>query len=70
MAVTLRDGTVIYADVFRPTGDEPVPAILVWGPYGKGGGFLANDAFPGAWTSIPPGRTGSTSSRARTPDTG
>ncbi|MBL5972302.1 MAG: CocE/NonD family hydrolase [Candidatus Leucobacter sulfamidivorax] len=47
VAVTLRDGTVIYADVFRPTGDEPVPAILVWGPYGKGGGFLANDAFPG-----------------------
>lgn len=47
VAITLRDGTVIYADVFRPVSDAPVPTILVWGPYGKGGGYLQNDNFPG-----------------------
>lgn len=37
-AVTLRDGTTIYVDVFRPAGSEKVPAIVAWGPYGKSGG--------------------------------
>ncbi|KAL1631889.1 hypothetical protein SLS56_004251 [Neofusicoccum ribis] len=35
VAVTLRDGTTIYTDVFRPVGDEKVPAIVAWSPYGK-----------------------------------
>ncbi|MPY55704.1 CocE/NonD family hydrolase [Streptomyces spongiae] len=39
VAVTLRDGTVIYGDIYRPTGDEQVPVILVWTPYGKYGGW-------------------------------
>ena len=44
IALTLRDGTVLYADVFRPAGDEPVPAIVNWAPYGKGGtGFWSLD---------------------------
>jgi predicted acyl esterase len=44
VALTLRDGTVLYADVFRPAGDEPVPAIVNWAPYGKGGtGFWSLD---------------------------
>ncbi|KUL84934.1 hypothetical protein ZTR_07835 [Talaromyces verruculosus] len=33
----LRDGTKIYADIYRPAEGEPVPAIVVWGPYGKSG---------------------------------
>ncbi|HLX35973.1 MAG TPA: CocE/NonD family hydrolase [Candidatus Limnocylindrales bacterium] len=37
-AVTLRDGTTIYVDVFRPAGNEKVPVIVAWGPYGKSGG--------------------------------
>ena len=40
-AITLRDGTVIYADIYRPAGDQPVPAILAWGPAGKRGRNLA-----------------------------
>lgn len=42
VAVTLRDGTVIYTDVFRPVGDSTHPAILAWSPYGKeiGGQWL------------------------------
>ena len=38
VAVTLRDGVTIYVDVFRPVGDEPVPVLLAWSPYGKGQG--------------------------------
>ena len=34
-AITLRDGATIYADIFRPTGDEKVPAILSISPFGK-----------------------------------
>ena len=36
-AVKMRDGITIYVDVYRPVGDEKVPAILSWGPAGKGG---------------------------------
>ena len=38
VAVTLRDGTVIYVDVFRPVGTEKVPVIVAFSPYGKGQG--------------------------------
>jgi predicted acyl esterase len=40
--LTLRDGTKIRADIFRPVGDETVPAIVMWGPYGKSGTGLLN----------------------------
>lgn len=33
--LTLRDGTRIRVDIFRPKTDEKVPAILMWSPYGK-----------------------------------
>lgn len=35
--IKLRDGTVIYCDVFRPASSEdtPVPALIAWGPFGK-----------------------------------
>lgn len=38
VAVTLRDGTTIHVDVFRPAGVERVPVIVAWSPYGKGQG--------------------------------
>jgi predicted acyl esterase len=38
VAVTLRDGVTIYVDVFRPVGDEKVPVIVAYSPYGKGQG--------------------------------
>ncbi len=38
VAVTLRDGTTIFVDVYRPVGDAPVPAIVAWSPYGKSQG--------------------------------
>lgn len=34
--MALRDGTRIYADIYRPsTTVEKVPCIVVWGPFGK-----------------------------------
>jgi len=36
VAITLRDGVKLFADVYRPEGnDEPLPALFEWGPYGK-----------------------------------
>lgn len=34
-AVPMRDGVTLRADIFRPTTDQKVPAILCWSPYGK-----------------------------------
>ncbi|HEY94503.1 MAG TPA: CocE/NonD family hydrolase [Dehalococcoidia bacterium] len=35
VAVKMRDGTTIYADIFLPSDNKKVPAILSWSPYGK-----------------------------------
>ncbi|EOD49350.1 putative x-pro dipeptidyl-peptidase c-terminal non-catalytic domain-containing protein [Neofusicoccum parvum UCRNP2] len=47
VAITLRDGTTLYSDVFRPVGHTAVPAILPWSPYGKSGtGYFTMDTIP------------------------
>jgi predicted acyl esterase len=33
--VTLRDGTKIYTDIFRPEGQTAIPAIVSWSYFGK-----------------------------------
>jgi predicted acyl esterase len=33
--VILRDGTKMYTNIFRPTGDGKYPVIFGWSPYGK-----------------------------------
>ena len=33
--IPLRDGTLTYANVWRPAGGDPVPAIMVRTPYTK-----------------------------------
>ncbi|CAG9941099.1 unnamed protein product [Clonostachys rosea f. rosea IK726] len=33
--IKVRDGCRLYADIYRPTGDEKVPVIISWSPYGK-----------------------------------
>ncbi|WP_310533309.1 CocE/NonD family hydrolase [Novosphingobium sp.] len=36
VAITLRDGVTIYADVFRPAGVEgPLPSFILWSAYSK-----------------------------------
>ncbi len=38
VAIPLRDGTITYADIFRPEhATEPQPIILTYSPYGKHG---------------------------------
>ncbi|CAH0027692.1 unnamed protein product [Clonostachys rhizophaga] len=45
--LTMRDGVTLRADVFRPVTDERVPAIIMYGPYGKSGsGWFNIDKFP------------------------
>lgn len=46
VAVPLRDGVEIYADVFRPEGAAELPALLAWSPYGKHV-MITYDFFPG-----------------------
>ncbi|TYZ24884.1 CocE/NonD family hydrolase [Selenomonas ruminis] len=48
--VTLRDGTVIYTDIFRPVDEAKHPAIMAWSPYGK--------EIGGQWLDDVPGRSG------------
>jgi len=46
VAVKLRDGITMYTDVFRPVGNDTVPGIIAWGPYGKEiGGQHLDDAM-------------------------
>ncbi|MWV28665.1 CocE/NonD family hydrolase [Aurantiacibacter rhizosphaerae] len=35
LPVVLRDGTEIYADIYRPEGATDLPVLLSWSPYGK-----------------------------------
>jgi predicted acyl esterase len=39
LAISLRDGVRVWADIFRPliSEKEQVPAIIAWSPYGKQG---------------------------------
>jgi predicted acyl esterase len=36
LPITMEDGTVLRADVFRPTKADKYPVIMTMGPYGKG----------------------------------
>ena len=46
VAVTLRDGTIIYTDVFRPVSGTGFPALVAWSPYGKEVGVTILDDYP------------------------
>lgn len=35
VAIPMRDGIQIYADIYRPDVDTEVPVILAWSPFGK-----------------------------------
>ena len=47
VAIGLRDGVKLRADIFRPEGEDKVPAMLAWSPYGKTGtGFFDLHLLP------------------------
>jgi hypothetical protein len=45
--ITMDDGLVLRADVFRPVTEGRYPVILTYGPYAKGLAF--QDGYPSAW---------------------
>jgi putative CocE/NonD family hydrolase len=55
--VTLRDGTVLYADVYRPDDEMPYPAIVNRTPYLKDGfgpivGYMRAPELAGAGYNV------------------
>ena len=50
--MTLRDGKIIYTDIFRPAGSPAnLPAIIGWSPYGKAVPMPPAPGVPPAWFS-------------------
>ncbi len=47
VAITMSDGIVLRADVFRPIADGNYPVVLSHGPYAKG--LLFQEGFKGNW---------------------
>src|SRR5476651_1569350 len=45
--ITMDDGLVLRADVFRPNKDGQFPVLLTYGPYAKNLAF--QDGYPSAW---------------------
>ncbi len=45
--VVMDDGIVVRGDIFRPLGEVKYPALLTYGPYGKGLAF--QDGYKSAW---------------------
>ncbi|WP_246669395.1 MULTISPECIES: CocE/NonD family hydrolase [unclassified Bradyrhizobium] len=45
--IKMPDGVILRCDIFRPLGEEPVPALMTYGPYGKG--LAWQDGYQTAW---------------------
>ena len=48
--ITMEDGVVLRADVFRPAGEGKYPVILSYGPYAKGLSF--QEGYKGNWARL------------------
>ena len=48
--IQMDDGLVLRADIFRPKKKGKFPALLTYGPYGKGLAF--QEGYPTAWESM------------------
>ncbi|MFT7286816.1 MAG: putative acyl esterase [Halieaceae bacterium] len=48
--ISMDDGTVLYADIFRPPGEGSHPVLLTHGPYAKGLAF--QEGYPSAWETM------------------
>jgi len=64
--VVLRDGTIIYIDIYRPDGATNIPSIVAWSPYGKFESYGERLQLP---IGVPPG-TISTMAKFESPDPG
>jgi len=50
VAVPMRDGIILYTDIYRPEVAINIPAIVAWSPYGKSVSYLGGGPMPG----VPP----------------
>jgi predicted acyl esterase len=48
--ITMDDGIVLRADIFRPIKTGQYPTLISYGPYGKGLSF--QKGYPTAWEKI------------------
>ena len=48
--ITMSDGNVLRADIYRPDNDGQYPVLMTYGPYGKGVHF--SDGYPLFWKSF------------------
>lgn len=48
--ITVRDGLVLRADIYRPIEDGQYPVIITYGPYAKGLPF--QEGYPSAWNRM------------------
>jgi predicted acyl esterase len=46
VAVPVRGGITVYADVFRPAAEHPAPVLVAWSPYGKHAGPQLPERYP------------------------
>ena len=46
VAVPVRGGVTVYADVFRPGDERPAPPLIAWSPYGKHAGSQVTERYP------------------------
>lgn len=53
VAIGVRDGTVLLADVFRPADGTPAPAIMTLGPYEKDVHLRDRARLPGLYEGLP-----------------
>ena len=53
VSVPMRDGTIIYTDIYRPDGATNLPSIVCWSPYGKRANYAPNPPTP--WRGVPEG---------------
>ncbi len=50
VSITMNDGLILAADVFRPPKPGQYPVLLSYGPYAKGLAF--QDGYPSAWQKM------------------
>ncbi|MGA9952674.1 MAG: CocE/NonD family hydrolase [Bradyrhizobium sp.] len=50
VGITMDDGVVVRADVFRPVAEGKWPVLLTYGPYAKGLSF--QKGYPSAWQNM------------------
>ncbi len=47
VAIKLRDGATVYANIYKPVTDEKLPVIIGWGPTGKHAARMPMPPMPG-----------------------